>query len=107
MKHSLKIWPQYYVRVANGTKTFEVRNNDRGFQPGDIVELREWDPTPVLRQEPIATSSGEIFRGGSLSSEPYGFTESPTITKMVGYVLPLESGRVVFSLLPMPQAGEK
>jgi len=44
MKHELKIWPQYYCRVVDGSKTFEVRKNDRGFQPGDEVTLREWNP---------------------------------------------------------------
>lgn len=39
MKHELKIWPKYYCRVRSGEKTFEVRDNDRDFQRGDIVVL--------------------------------------------------------------------
>lgn len=42
--HELKCWPAYFDQVAFGTKTFEVRLNDRGFRVGDELELREWDP---------------------------------------------------------------
>lgn len=41
--HELKIYPQYFEEVLNGNKTFEVRKNDRGFQVGDIVILKEFD----------------------------------------------------------------
>ena len=41
--HELKILPQYYKEVANGTKTFEIRKNDRNFQQGDTVILKEYD----------------------------------------------------------------
>lgn len=41
--HKLKITPQYYKEVANGTKTFEIRKNDRNYQMGDIVILREYN----------------------------------------------------------------
>ena len=40
----LKTWPEFFKDLANGTKTFEVRRDDRDFQPGDILLLREWDP---------------------------------------------------------------
>jgi hypothetical protein len=42
MRHVLKILPVYYEQVIEGNKTFEVRKNDRNFQLGDVVELREW-----------------------------------------------------------------
>jgi len=42
--HNLKTWPQYFERVLDGSKTFEVRNNDRDFQTGDILILLEYDP---------------------------------------------------------------
>lgn len=45
MIHSLKILPAYFQAVVDGRKTFEIRDNsDRGFQAGDLVELKEWDP---------------------------------------------------------------
>lgn len=44
--HELKTWPLYFERVATGEKTFEVRKaDDRNFQAGDVLHLREWNPT--------------------------------------------------------------
>jgi hypothetical protein len=91
MKHDLKIWPQYYCRVADGSKTFEVRNNDRGFQPGDEVELHEWDPQEVNKG---------IDSFGDCNIEPIGYTNK-SLSFKVGYVLPIDAERVVFSLLPL------
>ena len=42
--HRLKTWPIYFERVLNGTKTFEIRKNDRDFQAGDLVRLLEFSP---------------------------------------------------------------
>ncbi len=41
--HELKTWPEYFEQVYNGTKTFEVRRDDRGFKIGDQLRLREYD----------------------------------------------------------------
>ena len=35
--HGLKIHEQYANAVLNGTKTFEVRKNDRGYKVGDKI----------------------------------------------------------------------
>lgn len=43
MVHKLKIYPHYFQEVADGTKTFEIRKNDRKFNVGDTVILKEWD----------------------------------------------------------------
>lgn len=78
MKHELKILPKYFNRVLDGSKTFEVRNNDRDFQAGDTVLLQEYDPQ---------LEGGARYTGRDLS-----FT--------IGYVFPFEdSHQVVFSLL--------
>lgn len=91
MRHELKILPQYYCRVADGTKTFEVRNNDRGFQPGDTVVLKEYDPN---------TKDGYCSIEGGYQSV-IGFTNSKELEFKIGYVLPIDAERVVFSLLPL------
>lgn len=40
--HKLKLDSSYYCDSATGIKTFEIRKNDRNYQVGDILELREW-----------------------------------------------------------------
>lgn len=42
--HELKVWPEFFESLIAGTKNFELRKNDRGFQPGDQLWLREWNP---------------------------------------------------------------
>ena len=37
--HELKILPEYFKAVEDGTKTFELRKNDRGFKLGDLLQL--------------------------------------------------------------------
>jgi len=41
MEHNLKILPPYFVAVADGSKPFEVRRNDRDYQVSDILILQE------------------------------------------------------------------
>lgn len=42
--HDLKIHPVPFAAVCSGLKAFEIRRDDRGFQVGDGLLLREWDP---------------------------------------------------------------
>ncbi len=48
MIHELKVWPEEYQLLQIGTKEFEVRKNDRNFEAGDSLNLREWDPKTAL-----------------------------------------------------------
>ncbi|WP_144787851.1 DUF3850 domain-containing protein [Lysinibacillus fusiformis] len=41
--HELKTLPEYFGPVADGIKTFEIRKNDRGYQVGDLLLLKEYD----------------------------------------------------------------
>jgi hypothetical protein len=89
MHHDLKCWPAYFQAVLDGRKNFEIRNNrDRGFQSGDTVTLREWDP-----------------EGGGLGLPPRGYT-GRNVAFRIGYVCDFEQkpGYVVFSLLPLENA---
>lgn len=42
--HELKTWPVFFTPVVLGTKTFDLRKNDRDFAVGDYLLLREWSP---------------------------------------------------------------
>lgn len=41
--HNLKILPKYFQDVVNGKKKFELRENDRTFKVGDLLNLQEYD----------------------------------------------------------------
>lgn len=44
--HDLKCWPDSYSRIADGTKSAEYRReDDRRFEAGDSLRLREWHPS--------------------------------------------------------------
>lgn len=40
--HELKILPQYYDAVISNIKHFELRKDDRDYQVGDFLVLKEW-----------------------------------------------------------------
>jgi ribosomal protein S17 len=42
--HNLKVHPQYFREIKAGRKNWELRLNDRDFQIGDYLYLREFDP---------------------------------------------------------------
>ena len=44
VEHELKCHPNYLRRVISGQKTFEIRKNDRDYQLGDVLVLKEFDP---------------------------------------------------------------
>lgn len=43
--HELKTWPGPFERILSGEKTAEFRRDDRGFDVGDLLKLREWSPS--------------------------------------------------------------
>lgn len=42
--HILKCWPEYFQAISTGSKSFELRKNDRDFKVGDTLILVEFDP---------------------------------------------------------------
>jgi len=44
MIHDLKTWPEPFNLALGGLKPFEMRKDDRGFEVGHDLQLREWDP---------------------------------------------------------------
>ena len=40
MIHELKIFSSFVRPILDGSKTFEIRENDRGFQKGDRVQFK-------------------------------------------------------------------
>ena len=39
-----KVWPEFFQRIVDGKKKFELRLGDFECNPGDILVLEEWNP---------------------------------------------------------------
>lgn len=69
-EHDIKVWPPYYAAIEADEKLFEVRKNDRDYQVGDVLRMREYAPGPdeytgkQMRRKILYMISGD---------EPLGF----------------------------------
>jgi hypothetical protein len=78
--HELKIWPVYFDAIERGDKTFDVRKNDRDFQTGDTLVLREYEPTKAFSPPAFMQPDGKEF----VPPDPY---TGRSLTRVVTYVL--------------------
>jgi hypothetical protein len=70
-EHVLKTLPDYWDAVARGDKNFEVRRDDRGFQKGDVLVLRYYEPGNEWKsRDDIRVRVLWILTGGQLGVEP-------------------------------------
>lgn len=46
--HNIKILKVFAEAVAKGDKTFEIRENDRGYQKGDHIRFKTIDRSGIL-----------------------------------------------------------
>lgn len=76
--HELKTLPVYFDAVKRGDKTFEVRKNDRDFQTGDVLILKEYDPAMVRPRPPGAMAPLPVVPGDFTGRE---------VTVVASYVL--------------------
>jgi len=60
-QHDLKAWPEFFDALASRRKTFEVRKNDRDYQLGDVLLLREYAPVPRARDQACCESSAKVL----------------------------------------------
>lgn len=84
--------PGIYSRLSDGSKTFHVCDPTPGFQKGDDIVFKEFDPTPVSATDKDA---------------PRGLTGSPDLEYRIGFIEILSSSLIVFSLHPKNQIEQK
>lgn len=53
MNHQIKIREEYADAVLSGDKSFEVRENDRGYQKGDTVRFQVIDNLSLPIKHPL------------------------------------------------------
>lgn len=92
--HDLKCWAPYWDQINTGRKTFEIRENDRGYRVRDLLILREWIPPDWLDPD--------------TPGEPTGRVCHRTVTSvLIGGKFGLAEGHVALSLQPVdPLHGE-
>jgi len=39
-----KVWPEYFQKIVDGVKKYELRLADFAVKEGDTLILKEWDP---------------------------------------------------------------
>lgn len=60
--HDLKSYPLKFGPVINGSKTFEIRRNDRQYEPGDTFTLHEhfYDKGDVYTGRTVSGTVGHV-----------------------------------------------
>lgn len=61
--HELKTIPPFFDHIWNGNKSFELRENDRGFQVCDILYLREFIPSGMYTGRSIHARVDYVLEG--------------------------------------------
>lgn len=82
--HELKTWPSCFAAANAGNKPFDVRENDRNFQVGDLLVLREFDPeTEQYTGQTVTRWVSYVLQGGAFGIRPewcvLGFSDLPPI----------------------------
>ena len=84
-EHELKSWPEFFNSVMDGSKTFEIRNNDRHFQVGDRLILKEFEP--CKRCNGTGWKRWDAWDSGQCSCDkPYGKFTGRWVLVQVRYI---------------------
>jgi hypothetical protein len=64
-QHVIKIWPEYYEQTVSGNKPWEYRKNDRDYQTGDTVIMREYHQVKGYTGNKIYANIGYLYHCGN------------------------------------------
>lgn len=78
MIHELKILPKWFEDVAHQKKTFEIRKNDRDYNVGDTLILKEWCRGKYTGREIKRTVSYIYYGDGT-----YGLSDDYVVMAML------------------------
>jgi hypothetical protein len=62
MQHDLKTWPENFERIEQGHLTVTVRENDRPFASGDVINFQEFEPDSREVSHPGGRATGREVR---------------------------------------------
>ncbi len=63
MIHTVKCYPEFFKALADGSKTFEIRKNDRIYETGDFLAVNEFLP----EEDPYTIRSGTVHVDGEFT----------------------------------------
>ena len=67
-----KTWPEYFQKILDGEKTYEVRVADFECNSGDTIVLKEWDPkTKDYTGREIAKTVGYVLKTKDLEKDDF------------------------------------
>ena len=69
--HELKTWTIAFNPMVEGIKRFELRKNDRGYERGDRLKLREWNPETGYTGRELIVAVAWILKEGFGLPEGY------------------------------------
>jgi hypothetical protein len=98
-EHGLKSWPESFNAVVDGTKTFEIRRNDRNFQVGDRLILKEF--VPCKRCHGTGREQWDAWDSSACTcGKPHGKFTGRTVSVDVTYMTSLDQkdGYVVMAI---------
>lgn len=58
--HKIKLLLNFCDDVLSGDKSFEIRENDRGYQKGDRIVFQPYEPSDPFVKHPISDKVYEI-----------------------------------------------
>lgn len=67
--HELKIWPSFFNAVLDGTKTFELRHDDRDYKVRDILVLKEWTDVQKYTGREIKKVVSYVLRNNKMLND--------------------------------------
>lgn len=91
MIHTVKALPEYFDSLADYSKPFEVRKNDRPYRVGDFLAVNEWSPVPIDGGTFGIPADGGLYSGRSAVFE---------ITYILDDTRYVKDGYVILGLSP-------
>lgn len=83
-----KIWPDFFQKIKNNKKHFEVRLADFKIKKGDTLVLKEWHPkTKKYTGRKLKFNAGFVFK---IPKDMKKFYSSTNIKKYGFYIIELE-----------------
>lgn len=98
----LKVFPEYFSAIKDGSKPFEVRRDKHDYEVGDVLLLQEWQPNTLEVEPGVPKSAGDYTGLETLQQVTYVFRNPEFLEGFPSY---LNADTVVLGLKPAEVIG--